>query len=130
MDWMQQPPAGISVRGILRPIHDVDRSVFHMKTQDESNASTDESISSSAPDSENISGDASETKERTGSGISYYKLEMVNMKLVSSHGHQVTNLLFPLNKLRHMVILQLPSYIRGQGDIKRILELLVLSIQE
>lgn len=103
MDWMQQPPAGISVRGILRPVHAADQSLICMKILNKSTANADGNISASVPVAENISGDASETKERTGNGISYYKLEMVNIKLVSSHGHQVTNLLFPLRWLHHMV---------------------------
>ncbi|KAJ6735342.1 CREG1 PROTEIN [Salix purpurea] len=75
IDWMEQPPAGLAIQGLIRPAFMEEQSDIqrHMSVNQSRHAGTNQE---------------SEKDEATSSGTSFYKLEMIKIQLISAHGHQ------------------------------------------
>ncbi|XP_059629151.1 uncharacterized protein At3g49140-like isoform X2 [Cornus florida] len=108
IDFMDQPPAGLAIQGVLRPAFIEEDSVIqkHISDQQSSDCDTTQvgeivqdkveyfgiingQIHELGP-SENSANRAedSEKDESLQSGTSFYKLEMIKIQLISAHGHQ------------------------------------------
>nr|GEW79516.1 hypothetical protein [Tanacetum cinerariifolium] len=104
VDYMDQPPAGLALQGVLRPAFVEDSSVINKymldgKSNDEEAANQvsegDEEdlgvINGHEPESsQGVSSeeDESQKDQISGNGTSYYKLEIVKIHLISAHGNQ------------------------------------------
>ncbi|RVW41910.1 Uncharacterized protein CK203_081550 [Vitis vinifera] len=108
VDWMNQPPAGIAIQGLLRPALIEEQSVIqkHISSHQSSNANVNQVEKNSedkAEDLEKINGHGQESgSSRDNSiqaediekdynmmnGFSFYKLEMIKILLISAHGLQ------------------------------------------
>lgn len=108
VDWMNQPPAGIAIQGLLRPAFIEEQSVIqkHISSHQSSNANVNQVEKNSedkAEDLEKINGHGQESgSSRDNSiqaediekdynmmnGFSFYKLEMIKILLISAHGLQ------------------------------------------
>lgn len=110
IDWMNQPPAGIAVQGLLRPAFIEEQSVIqkHISSNQTDNANANQVekiLEDNAEDLEKVNGqdghesgssrDSSIKAEDTEkdynmmNGFSFYRLEMIKLLLISAHGHQV-----------------------------------------
>lgn len=100
VDWMDQPPAGISIDGVLRPAFIEEQSVIQKHISDHHASKADlnqvgdiveEKLiingQGLAKDS-SISAEESEKDESFRKGTSFYKLEMNKIQLISAHGLQ------------------------------------------
>lgn len=106
---MDQPPAGLAIQGLLRPAFLEEHAVIqkHMSDNHSSNDNTSQTVNveGHGEDAIHINGhkpDNRSAKEAPGwveelekdetlvNVTSFYKLEMVKVQLISSHGHQVT----------------------------------------
>ncbi|KAF5732391.1 hypothetical protein HS088_TW18G01085 [Tripterygium wilfordii] len=107
IDWMEQPPAGLAIQGIIRPAlieehSDIQKhmSGSHFCNPDINQVGVDEKLD----DVGAINGEKQESQplkdgsfwskesmkdEIPQNGISFYKLEMIKIQLISVHGHQV-----------------------------------------
>ncbi|GJR42197.1 hypothetical protein Tco_1310300, partial [Tanacetum coccineum] len=104
VDYMDQPPAGLALQGVLRPAFVEESSVINKYVLDgESNdeeaanqvSEGDEEvlgvINGHEPESsQDVSSeeDESQKDQISGNGTSYYKLEIVKIHLISAHGNQ------------------------------------------
>ncbi|KAK1361193.1 FMN-binding split barrel [Heracleum sosnowskyi] len=107
VDYMDQPPAGIAIQGILRPSFLEEHSVIYKNKSDcnsEDEANQVGKVAEDKQDEHNIinghshSLEVSQDKpdwpeeldkgESLESGTSFYKLEMVKIQLISAHGQQ------------------------------------------
>uniref|UniRef100_A0A5B6YK02 FMN-binding split barrel n=2 Tax=Davidia involucrata TaxID=16924 RepID=A0A5B6YK02_DAVIN len=108
IDFMDQPPAGLAIQGLIRPAFIEEHSVIqkHMSNHQSSNADTTQVgkiVNDKVEDIGIINGhihepgpsqDSSiwaeelEKDENLRNGTSYYKLEMIKIQLISAHGHQ------------------------------------------
>ncbi|KAF9664230.1 hypothetical protein SADUNF_Sadunf17G0134500 [Salix dunnii] len=108
IDWMEQPPAGLAIQGLIRPAFMEEQSDIqrHMSGNQSRHAGTNQfgqniegkleepgvinSHEQNSESSEDISmwREESEKDEATSSGTSFYKLEMIKIQLISAHGHQ------------------------------------------
>ncbi|KAI3519498.1 hypothetical protein L1887_08668 [Cichorium endivia] len=107
VDYMDQPPAGLAIQGLLRTAFVEENTVInkHM-LEAQSNSEEENQISESKQEEEeeedlgvvnghrHASQDDLNTEEElqkdemVGNGTSYYKLEMVKIHLISAHGNQ------------------------------------------
>ncbi|XP_038683093.1 uncharacterized protein At3g49140-like [Tripterygium wilfordii] len=107
IDWMEQPPAGLAIQGIIRPAlieehSDIQKhmSGSHFCNPDINQVGVDEKLD----DVGAINGEKQESQplkdgsfwskesmkdEIPQNGISFYKLEMIKIQLISVHGHQI-----------------------------------------
>ncbi|KAJ6290919.1 hypothetical protein OIU76_027783 [Salix suchowensis] len=112
IDWMEQPPAGLAIQGLIRPAFMEEQSDIqrHMSVNQSRHAGTNQvgqSIEGKVEEPGVINGheqnyessedismwrEESEKDEATSSGTSFYKLEMIKIQLISAHGHQVCSL--------------------------------------
>ncbi|KAB5516864.1 hypothetical protein DKX38_027512 [Salix brachista] len=108
IDWMEQPPAGLAIQGLIRPAFMEEQSDIqrHMSVNQSRHAGTNQVGQSiegkleepgvingheqNSESSEDISmwREESEKDEATSSGTSFYKLEIIKIQLISAHGHQ------------------------------------------
>ncbi|KAL2540223.1 Pentatricopeptide repeat (PPR) superfamily protein [Abeliophyllum distichum] len=106
VDFMEQPSAGLAIQGLLRPAFLEEHSVIqkHISGHQSSNADVNKIAKEQKPggivqinghkhekeQAQDIPTWAEELEkdESLGNGISFYKLEMVKIQLVSAHGHQ------------------------------------------
>ncbi|XP_074372300.1 uncharacterized protein At3g49140-like isoform X2 [Apium graveolens] len=108
VDYMDQPPAGIAIQGILRPSFLEEHSVIYKNKSDRKSSEDGENqVGKVAEDNQEehdiINGhshslEPSQDKpdwpeeldkgESLESGTSFYKLEMVKIQLISAHGQQ------------------------------------------
>ncbi|KAJ6684077.1 hypothetical protein OIU85_007738 [Salix viminalis] len=108
IDWMEQPPAGLAIQGLIRPAFMEEQSDIqrHMSVNQSRHAGTNQvgqSIEGKLEEPGVINGheqnyessedismwrEESEKDEATSSGTSFYKLEMIKIQLISAHGHQ------------------------------------------
>ncbi|KAL9381542.1 hypothetical protein Peur_027199 [Populus x canadensis] len=110
IDWMEQPPAGVAIQGLIRPAFMEEQSDIqrHMSGNQSHHAGTNQVGQSmegkleepgvinghehKSGSSEDISlwREELEKDEVPSSGTSFYKLEMIKIQLISAHGHQTT----------------------------------------
>ncbi|XP_011046046.1 PREDICTED: uncharacterized protein At3g49140-like isoform X1 [Populus euphratica] len=110
IDWMEQPPAGVAIQGLIRPAFMEEQSDIqrHMSGNQSHHAGTNQVGQSiegkleepgvinghehNSGSSEDISlwREELEKDEVPSSGASFYKLEMIKIQLISAHGHQTT----------------------------------------
>nr|XP_034898874.1 uncharacterized protein At3g49140-like isoform X2 [Populus alba] len=78
IDWMEQPPAGVAIQGLIRPAFMEEQSDIqrHMSGNQSHHAGTNQ--------------EELEKDEVPSSGASFYKLEMIKIQLISAHGNQTT----------------------------------------
>nr|XP_043634314.1 uncharacterized protein At3g49140-like [Erigeron canadensis] len=101
VDYMDQPPAGLAIQGVLRPSFVEESSVMNKyMLDDKSNDEETNQISEGQEEEELgvINGhrheDGQDIEEglqkdqNLGNGTSYYKLEIVKIHLISAHGNQ------------------------------------------
>ncbi|CAI9092311.1 OLC1v1027510C1 [Oldenlandia corymbosa var. corymbosa] len=108
IDFMEQPPAGIAIQGLLRPAIVEEHTVIQKQISDNHSSDniTDKIVKMEGhkeEDATRINGhkhqdgsaqeglqwmEESETDEASENGTSFYKLEMVKIQLISAHGHQ------------------------------------------
>ncbi|KAL2556168.1 Pentatricopeptide repeat (PPR) superfamily protein [Forsythia ovata] len=106
VDFMEQPSAGLAIQGLLRPAFLEEHSVIqkHISGHQSSNADVNQIAKEQKPGGiVQINGHKHEKEpaqdiptwaeelekdESLGNGISFYKLEMIKIQLVSAHGHQ------------------------------------------
>ncbi|KAL3521571.1 hypothetical protein ACH5RR_019720 [Cinchona calisaya] len=108
IDFMDQPPAGLAIQGLLRPAFVEEHAVFqkHISDNKTSDDDTDQIIKMEGHKEDDIiqiNGhkqevgstqdeinwvEELESDETPGNGTSFYKLEMVKIQLISAHGHQ------------------------------------------
>ncbi|KAK9293168.1 hypothetical protein L1049_021156 [Liquidambar formosana] len=108
IDWMDQPPAGLAIQGLLRPAFIEEKSVIqkHLTDHQSSNADVNQVgtiLEDKLKDLHKINGhgqesrlsqddsiwaEESEKDESLRNGTSFYKLEMIRIQLLSAHGHQ------------------------------------------
>ncbi|XP_076896909.1 uncharacterized protein At3g49140-like [Bidens hawaiensis] len=102
VDYMDQPPAGLAIQGVLRPAFVEENSVLNKYMID--SQSKDEETNQISEEKEEDLGvinghryepDDPNTEEElqkdqiSGNGTSYYKLEFVKIHLISAHGNQI-----------------------------------------
>ncbi|OAY30324.1 uncharacterized protein At3g49140 isoform X1 [Manihot esculenta] len=110
IDWMEQPPAGLAIQGLIRPAFIEEHSDIqrHMSGNQSHHADKNEigkNLDSRLEDlgginghkhesgsSEDISTCAEELKkdQTPRNGTSFYKMEMIKIQLISAHGHHTT----------------------------------------
>ncbi|CAI9767696.1 unnamed protein product [Fraxinus pennsylvanica] len=106
VDFMEQPSAGLAIQGLLRPAFMEEHSIIqkHMSGHQSSNADVSQIAKEQKPGGiVKINGHKHEKEpaqdiptwseelekdESLRNGISFYKLEMIKIQLVSAHGHQ------------------------------------------
>ncbi|KAF9683774.1 hypothetical protein SADUNF_Sadunf04G0049300 [Salix dunnii] len=104
IDWMEQPPAGLAIQGLIRPAlmeehSDIQRHMSCNKSCDADINKVGKSVEGKLEESGVVNGSEHksesseiwEESERDGvprSGTSFYKLEMIKIQLISAHGHQ------------------------------------------
>ncbi|CAI9786089.1 unnamed protein product [Fraxinus pennsylvanica] len=110
VDFMEQPSTGLAIQGLLRPAFMEEHSIFqNISVQQSSNADVNQNAKEQKPGGiVQINGHKHEKEpaqdiptwaeelekdKSLGNGISFYKLEMIKIQLVSAHGDQV--LMFP-----------------------------------
>lgn len=100
VDYMDQPPAGLAIQGVLRPAFVEDSSVLNKYMDSQFN---DEEANQNSEDNEEELGvinghrheddqdveEGLQKDEVSGNGTSYYKLDIVKIHLISAHGNQV-----------------------------------------
>ena len=106
VDYMDQPPAGLALQGVLRPAFVEESSVINKymidgesNDEEEANQASEEEeeedlgvINGHEPESSQDGSneeDESQKDQISGNGTSYYKLEIVKIHLISAHGNQV-----------------------------------------
>nr|GEX45034.1 hypothetical protein [Tanacetum cinerariifolium] len=87
IDYMDRPPSGLAIHGLLRPAYVDENAVLN---GDEVNQIAEgiEGIGLSQ-DVHNLE-DELQKDQSSGNGNTYYKLEMIKMQLISAHGNQVS----------------------------------------
>lgn len=111
MDWMDQPPAGLAIQGLLRPAFFEENSVIRKQipeklsgnddinkagtVKDDSkviiiNGQQDKSSLRDSPEDGSAGAEQSGKDENLRTGTSFYMLEMVKIQLVSAHGNQAS----------------------------------------
>ncbi|PWA52515.1 pentatricopeptide repeat (PPR) superfamily protein [Artemisia annua] len=106
VDYMDQPPAGLALQGVLRPAFVEESSVINKyvidgesNDEEEANQASEEEeeeedlgvINGHEPESSQDGSneeDESQKDQISGNGTSYYKLEIVKIHLISAHGNQ------------------------------------------
>lgn len=102
-EYMEQPSAGLAIQGLLRPAFIEEHSVIqkHKSSGADTNYISEEQIQEAIfqinghkPENETMQGSPNlagelEKDEMPGNGTLFYKLEMIKIQLVSSHGHPV-----------------------------------------
>ncbi|CAL5405143.1 unnamed protein product [Camellia sinensis] len=110
IDFMDQPPAGLAVQGLLRPAFIEEHSVIQKhisESNDQSGDNNSDQIERSVEDKvedigiinghrhgpgsaqdSDIWAEELEKGESVRNGTSFYKLEMIKIQLISAHGHQ------------------------------------------
>lgn len=102
-EYMEQPSAGLAIQGLLRPAFIEEHSVIqkHKSSGADTNYISEEQIQEAIfqinghkPENETMQGSPNlagelEKDEMLGNGALFYKLEMIKIQLVSSHGHPV-----------------------------------------
>lgn len=106
---MEQPPAGLAIQGLLRPAFVEEHSVIHKHISDHKPSSNEANqVGKVAEDKQEDLGiinghrhnlessrdkpdwpEELEKGESLENGISFYKLDMIKIQLISAHGHQV-----------------------------------------
>ncbi|KAK4350890.1 hypothetical protein RND71_030203 [Anisodus tanguticus] len=108
IDFMDQPPAGLAIQGILRPSflekHTTvekqisedrlsDADLNQMENDDDHKEKSDIQINGQKHESgssqDSSSWEELEKDENLGNGTSFYKLEMIKIQLISSNGNQI-----------------------------------------
>lgn len=104
VDYMDQPPAGLAIQGLLRSAFVEDNSVINKQIFDDQSNNEEENQISEEEEEEDLGvvnghrhssqDDLNAEQELqkdqvSGNGTSYYKLEMVKIHLISAHGNQV-----------------------------------------
>ncbi|KAJ0658277.1 putative heme oxygenase HugZ-like superfamily [Helianthus annuus] len=106
VDYMDQPPAGLAIQGVLRPTFLEENFVInkHMLDSRSKDEEADQIPESKEEDLDVINGhryepgpsqdgpnseEESQKDQVSGNGTSYYKLEFVKIHLISAHGNQV-----------------------------------------
>ncbi|KAL2542103.1 Pentatricopeptide repeat (PPR) superfamily protein [Abeliophyllum distichum] len=96
VEYMEQPSAGLAIQGLLRPALIEEHSVIPKHKSGniakEQMQETAVEINGHKPEKETMQGSPSlaeelEKDETLGNGTLFYKLEMIKIQLVSSHGH-------------------------------------------
>lgn len=108
IDFMDQPPAGLAIQGLLRPSFLEEHTTLHKQISERTSSDADSNQiekdddhkekgviqinghkheSGSSQDSR--SWEELEKDENLGNGTSFYKLEMIRIQLISSNGNQV-----------------------------------------
>ncbi|CAN8252151.1 unnamed protein product [Cochlearia groenlandica] len=95
VNWMKQPCAGLAIQGLLNRVYVKDHSDIKKHNSDLNSTSTGKSkeVENSEEKLEDIgtpSGEDSEILqlENSRNAISYYKLEMIRIQLITAQGHQ------------------------------------------
>ncbi|XP_021892147.1 uncharacterized protein At3g49140-like [Carica papaya] len=107
VDWMEQPPAGLAIQGLLRPAvieehSDIQRRISSHRLRTSEIKEAEDSAEKSQEDLDIINDDRLESgssedstmsAEETGrevpiNGTTFYKLEMIKIQLITEHGHQ------------------------------------------
>ncbi|KAM7272571.1 hypothetical protein ACFE04_027234 [Oxalis oulophora] len=116
IDWMQHPPAGLAIQGLLRPAFIQEHSDIqkHLSANKSPEAETDKGekvLNEKLEDNEVINGhkreelglsknkddtsatpesekDEKDEKETPKNGASFYKLEMMRIQLITAHGQE------------------------------------------
>lgn len=106
VDCMNQPPDGLAIQGLLRPVLIEEHSVIQKHMSDHNSGTGDlkqtgihdedkvENLGISN-DHRQLSQDGSTSSEKLekgeslGNGTSFYKLEIIKIELISSQGQQV-----------------------------------------
>ncbi|KDP22214.1 hypothetical protein JCGZ_26045 [Jatropha curcas] len=108
IDWMEQPPAGLAIQGLIRPafieehsdiqkhmsgnqshqpdINEVGKKV-EGQVEDVGGINGQKHVSGSSEDISTWAED-SEKNQVPRNGTSFYKIEMIKIRLISAHGHQ------------------------------------------
>ncbi|XP_042503600.1 uncharacterized protein At3g49140-like isoform X2 [Macadamia integrifolia] len=106
MDWIDQPPAGLAIQGLLRPANVEEHPLIQKHISGNKSREDDQNQvgkidklegigmlnghlheSASSKDGP-VGAGGLEKSERVRPGTSFYKLEMIKIQLISSHGHQ------------------------------------------
>ncbi|XP_024990860.1 uncharacterized protein At3g49140-like [Cynara cardunculus var. scolymus] len=105
VNYMDQPPAGLAIQGLLRPAFVEEDSIIneHMFDYQSNDEEANQIAESKEEDVGVINGlghvvgpsqdvkileEESQTDQSLESGNSYYKLEVIKMQLISAHGNQ------------------------------------------
>ncbi|XAR53609.1 hypothetical protein NMG60_11022227 [Bertholletia excelsa] len=108
IDFMDQPPVGLAIQGLLRPAFIEEHSAIQKHISDQKSSTTNlnqvgTNKEHKVEDRETINGhrhgtelsqnssiwaDELEKGESIGNGTSFYKFEMIKIQLISAHGHQ------------------------------------------
>lgn len=108
VDYMEQPPAGLAIQGLLRPAFVEEHSVIHKHISDHKPSSNEPNqVGKVAEDKQEDLGiinghrhnlessrdksdwpEELEKGESLENGISFYKLDIIKIQLISAHGHQ------------------------------------------
>ncbi|XP_047327155.1 uncharacterized protein At3g49140-like isoform X3 [Impatiens glandulifera] len=114
IDYMDQPPDGLSIQGLLRPAFIEEHSIIHKhlnghnnsKSGNKSDNLTKNDVEGNVKDHDDIinghkheSGSSQDNNlmwaeeldkdEPVGNGTTFYKLEMIKIQLISAHGNQI-----------------------------------------
>ncbi|XP_010261376.1 PREDICTED: uncharacterized protein At3g49140 isoform X2 [Nelumbo nucifera] len=104
VDWMEQPPAGLAIQGLLRPAFNEESSFIqkyipgHERRNDNSNNQVEENAENKLEDIGMANGESTsednpvaeelDKNERLRTRTSFYKLEIVKIQLILAHGNQ------------------------------------------
>ncbi|XP_006362660.1 uncharacterized protein At3g49140-like isoform X1 [Solanum tuberosum] len=108
IDFMDQPPAGLAIQGLLRPSFLEEHTTIQKQISEDTLSDADLNRiekdddhkekggvqinghkHESGSSQENPSWEELEKDENLGSGTSFYKLEMIRIQLISSNGNQI-----------------------------------------
>ncbi|XP_071732630.1 uncharacterized protein At3g49140-like [Rutidosis leptorrhynchoides] len=81
INYMDRPPSGLSIQGLLRPAYVEENSVINERTLNDN----EEANHIAREEKEELNND-----QKVRNGNSYYKLEMIKMQLISAHGNQAS----------------------------------------
>ncbi|CAK7338728.1 unnamed protein product [Dovyalis caffra] len=110
IDWMEQPPAGLAIQGLIRPAFieehsDIQRHLSGNQSPhadinqvgrgvegklEEPGVINDHELKSGSSEDSSMREEELEKDEVPRSGTSFYKLEIIKIQLISAHGHQTT----------------------------------------
>ncbi|PWA57891.1 pentatricopeptide repeat (PPR) superfamily protein [Artemisia annua] len=87
IDYMDRPPSGLAIHGLLRPAF-VDEN--YVINGDEVNLIAEGKEGAGLSQDVNNLEEELQKNQSSGNGNTYYKLEMIKMQLISAHGNQVS----------------------------------------
>lgn len=96
VDWMEQPSAGLAIQGLLRRVFvednsDIQKDITHSESPSIDENDLVENLEEKVDDVGTTTGDEPEINafgDKSSNSVSYYKLEMIKIQLITAQGDQ------------------------------------------